>query len=57
MPVPAAPSSQYANSQGQIDITEEFYDFGTPVSVEPPPEEQTADMADLLSARQAPKPR
>lgn len=62
VPVPAGPSSRYANqqggsSQGQIDITEEFYDFGTPVSVEAPPEEQTADVADLLSAQQAPKPR
>jgi hypothetical protein len=57
MPVPGGASSQEANSQGQIGITEEFYDFGTPVSVEAPPEDQTADINDLISAQQAPNPQ
>lgn len=38
-------SSQYASGQGSSDqeqavVTEEFYDFGTPVNIEPPPADQ-----------------
>jgi hypothetical protein len=49
--VPAS-SSQYANqqggsSQGQIELTEELYDYGTPVSVEAPPEDQTSEVTSL----------
>jgi hypothetical protein len=53
MPVPAGSSSQYAgeSGEGQSTLTEEYYDFGTPVSVEPPPEDQTADINELRAAR------
>lgn len=63
MPLPnpaGAPSSPDAERGGEAKVTvaQELYDFGTPVSVEPPPADQTADFADLMAAeQQAPGPR
>jgi len=41
-------------------MVEEFYVFGTPVNVEPPPAEQTTDFAEFMAAaeqQKAPAPR
>jgi hypothetical protein len=50
MPLPKAQASQAGLANGSIASTEEFYDFGTPVSVDAPPADQTVDALSLSGA-------
>jgi hypothetical protein len=34
-----------------MDLTQEYYDFGTEVDVEPPPDSEVLDLSDLMSGR------
>ena len=35
-------------SKGQVGVTIDFFDFGTPVHVDAPPKSQTTDFAELM---------
>jgi hypothetical protein len=54
MPVPAAATGPNLKN-AKMTATEEFYDFGTPVSVETPPASQTADALALSGSGGASK--
>lgn len=51
----AQPTVSQGETEGRITIVEELYDFGVPVNVEPPPEDQITDMSELMNAQQAPQ--
>ena len=71
LPMPAPPNQTSPNvsqnGAGEMEMTmvQEFYDFGTPVNVEPPPAEETTDFAEIMAAaeqqkaqqQEAPAPR
>ncbi len=49
----AASTGADHGATAKTTIVEEFYDFGTPVEVSPPPPDQTADLAELTTHHQA----
>jgi hypothetical protein len=50
LPLPKAAAAQSGLSNAQMSATEEFYDFGTPVSVTAPPADQTQDISDVAGS-------
>lgn len=47
LPLPKAVAGQSGMQNAKMVATEEFYDFGTPVDVSPPPADQTVDVLSL----------
>ncbi len=45
--------TDHHKARAKTTIVEEFYGFGTPVEVNPPPSDQTADLSELTTQRQA----
>jgi len=48
VPIPNTGSPASSRPAGTFTVSEEFYDFGTPVTTQPPPRSQTTDITQQI---------